>query len=118
LQKISIQLQDKISNIELKIKQYSILTGELPNPTKRYANNLANIYAGAQPLVIANNEKRKSVDKELKLPRILSKKAAENLENLKEKLEGTLDLPVNFYNTSIFSFNICKLKLIINFCIV
>ena len=87
-------MQDKILTFEAKIKQYSILSGELPNPTKRYINNLANIYAGAQPIVALNSERKKSVERELKLPRLLSKKAAQNIENLKEKYEAIFDLPV------------------------
>lgn len=89
-----MQLQDKILNLEAKIKQYSILSGELQNPTKRYTNNLANIYAGAQPIVALNSERKKSIERELKLPRLLSKKVAQSIENLKEKYEGIFDLPV------------------------
>ena len=87
-------MQDKILIFEAKIKQYSILSGELPNPTKRYTNNLANIYAGAQPIVGLNSERKKSVEKELKLPKLYSKKVNKCIENSKEKYEGIFDLHV------------------------
>lgn len=95
-------MQDKIVILETKIKQYSILSGELPNPTKRYTNNLANIYAGAQPIVSLINERKKSVEKELKLPKLFSKKVHQYIENSKEKYEGIFDLNVKNHFRLIF----------------